>query len=183
MNKLLAVMVTLVFTSAAYIGYSAYRDLHYLNMDIDWSWYHFSPAGFGAQIARTHDTNQLLLRRVDISQKVAVFAHTTIDNKFEVVVIREQECQPNASQPAHLTEKNGPTHSIASVCSGDGKTQLYRQVWKKPPTFTLTVDNFELHTDIASWDTAMLIKDQFMQLNPHYFDKQNNGVRHEWARD
>lgn len=62
-------------------------------MEWGWHWAHFEPFSNGIQKARTHDTKQLLLRRVYLDDAIVVFVSTTLDNKFEIDVVQGENLQ------------------------------------------------------------------------------------------
>ncbi|SHO59007.1 hypothetical protein [Vibrio quintilis] len=181
MKSVLGVVITMVFFAGGWFVWQYEADLHYLSQQMAWEVNTSDPLNSRMQEARTHDTNQLVLRQVDRSNHLAVFVSTTMDNRFEVLFLVRQRCGGNHTYPAILDSGTG--ERILFQCDPDSGTLSFRRVWKKPASFHIIFNNQILHFKPAEWALSRLKKDQFMQLHARFYQRKQVANVYEWRRD
>ncbi|PMS98797.1 threonine transporter RhtB [Vibrio parahaemolyticus] len=152
-------------------------------MEWGWHWAHFEPFSNGIQKARTHDTKQFLLRRVYLGDAIVVFVSTTLDNKFEIDVVQEKTCKPNATTWASVSVNRQRMAHVPMVCDSVGQSYFYRYIGKHLDSLEFGVDESFITEDFAHWPIADIKVDQFKQQNAKFFEQRGEKVEHQWLRD
>ena len=171
------ILSTLWHHSSSQLNYSA------RNMEWSWSWMYYDPFSNGIQTARTNDTKQLIFRRVDESNNMAIYVDVTYTNTFEVIVINEQICQPKSTMPITIQLNNLPPEIAHFVCEDNGQAYLFRQITKKLSRLKIEAKNVTLSEDFANWPIEKLKKDQFVQQHSSFFKGKGEEDVYEWSRD
>ncbi|CAM3544363.1 hypothetical protein VA7868_03024 [Vibrio aerogenes CECT 7868] len=178
---ILSLLMAVVLFAGTFFVWQYEADLHYLNQQMAWKVTHFYPFNSQMQIARTHDTNQLVLRKVDRKNHMAVFVSTTINNRFDILFLIEQACTSGQAYPAIMNTPQ--SERVSFQCDPERGVLSFRRVWKKPVSFRMIVNHQIVNFQPSEWDFPLLKKDQFMQLHAGFYQRQNVANVYEWRRD
>jgi hypothetical protein len=185
--KKLFIVFSVMGLCAVYLWIDSSRHLAFLNSELTWRWQHYWQLDNDKQLARTQDTHQLIMRQVDLKHKLVVFVATTLDSKFDVVVMHENRCKPGESIKANLTIDQSETAAhdsqIELFCNESGNAAMYRQVWKKLPDIEIKSSEFSIDLNLSDWDIDELKKDEFLQRHPQFSKRVNADNHYPWARD
>jgi hypothetical protein len=185
--KKIVIVFSVIGLCAAYLWIDSSRHLTFLNSELTWRWQHYWQFDNDKQLARTQDTHQLIMRQVDLKHKRAVFVATTLDSKFDVVVMHEKPCKPGESIKASLTIEPSETvahdSQIELVCNESGNAAMYRQAWKKLPDIEIKFTGFSIDLNLSDWNIDELKKDEFLQRHPQFSKRVNADNNYPWARD
>ncbi|MFB1093516.1 threonine transporter RhtB [Vibrio diabolicus] len=152
-------------------------------MTWSWRWGYFEPFSNGIQQTRTQDTKQLLLRRVYMNDGIVVFVSTTMDNKFEVDVVKEQSCEPKTTTWASVSVNHQHMRHVPMVCDALGQSYFYRYIGKHLESIEVGVGDSFVTEAFSDWPLSELKSDQFKQKNAKFFQERGEKVEHQWLRD
>ncbi len=188
MRLLIQLILILLLFLAAIVGAVAWKALPQLqfeqrDMDWQWNWSYYHQFSNGIQQARTQDTKQLLLRRVYLEESLAIYVMTTLDNKFEIDVVKEESCKPDSSIWAMVSINNEPASHVPMVCDSSGETYFHRHVRPKLVSLEFGVEKAVINEDFKQWPIDDIKVDQFKQQHSSFFEKQGEKVEHQWLRD
>lgn len=184
-SRLIGLQLLLIAVLGGVVAWITLPQLAYAPRGIDWHWHwsYFQPFANGIQVTRTQDTKQLVLRRVYLNDALVVYLSTTIDNKFEIDVVKEGACEASAQQWVTAAVNNQSLSHIPMVCEKSGQSSIFRYVTPRPQTLEFGIDETFITEAFVDWPIKDIKVDQFQQQHPEFFKKQGAQVPHQWLRD
>ena len=168
---LLILLVVFITGVVGAIVWQTWPQVQFAQRDMTWSWHwgYFEPFSNGIQQTRTQDTKQLLLRRVYMNDGIVVFVSTTMDNKFEVDVVKEQSCEPKTTTWASVSVNHQRMRHVPMVCDALGQSYFYRYIGKHLESIEVGVGDSFVTEAFSDWPLSELKSDQFKQKNAKFF--------------
>ncbi|HHX8649275.1 threonine transporter RhtB [Vibrio antiquarius] len=182
---LLILLVVFITGVVGAIVWQTWPQVQFVQRGMTWSWHwgYFEPFSNGIQQTRTQDTKQLLLRRVYMNDGIVVFVSTTMDNKFEVDVVKEQSCEPKTTTWASVSVNHQRMRHVPMVCDALGQSYFYRYIGKHLESIEVGVGDSFVTEAFSDWPLSELKSDQFKQKNAKFFQERGEKVEHQWLRD
>ncbi|MCS0344627.1 threonine transporter RhtB [Vibrio diabolicus] len=182
---LLILLVVFITGVVGAIVWQTWPQVQFAQRSMTWSWHwgYFEPFSNGIQQTRTQDTKQLLLRRVYMNDGIVVFVSTTMDNKFEVDVVKEQSCEPKTTTWASVSVNHQRMRHVPMVCDALGQSYFYRYIGKHLESIEVGVGDSFVTEAFSDWPLSELKSDQFKQKNAKFFQERGEKVEHQWLRD
>ncbi|HHF3129922.1 threonine transporter RhtB [Vibrio diabolicus] len=182
---LLILLVVFITGVVGAIVWQTWPQVQFAQRGMAWSWHwgYFEPFSNGIQQTRTQDTKQLLLRRVYMNDGIVVFVSTTVDNKFEVDVVKEQSCEPKTTTWASVSVNHQRMRHVPMVCDALGQSYFYRYIGKYLESIEVGVGDSFVTEAFSDWPLSELKSDQFKQKNAKFFQERGEKVEHQWLRD
>ncbi|MFH4614014.1 threonine transporter RhtB [Vibrio diabolicus] len=182
---LLILLVVFITGVVGAIVWQTWPQVQFAQRGMTWSWHwgYFEPFSNGIQQTRTQDTKQLLLRRVYMNDGIVVFVSTTMDNKFEVDVVKEQSCEPKTTTWASVSVNHQRMRHVPMVCDALGQSYFYRYIGKHLESIEFGVGDSFVTEAFSDWPLSELKSDQFKQKNAKFFQERGEKVEHQWLRD
>lgn len=183
--KYLLLLFASFLVGVGYLGFQSYRALTFADQGLQWLWVDDQFVRLdntAMQSARENHTKQLIFRKVDLKHQLAIFLNTTNNANFLFTFVKEVPCDSDTPYQAKLTVNGKPSETVTFDCKTPS-IALYRIGKRKFEQLQLVNSDFEFNLNLNQWDITALKKDDYMQLNYHFFQNQSDETIYPWTRD
>lgn len=181
-----SLMLTIaIFSTLGVILWNTVPQLQFDSRELDWrwDWYYFEPFSNGIQATRTHDTKQLLQRRVYLEDSLAIYVSTTIDNQFELDIVYGKPCKIGAPKKLEILINDKKIDNSSVSCEKSLQSTIVRKVIPTLKTLSIKINGKYIKESFEYWPLSDLRSDQFKQRHSGFFNSFEGSENHRWLRD
>ncbi|WP_223159444.1 hypothetical protein [Vibrio sp. Y2-5] len=171
--------------SVGYLGYYSYQALTFGSEELNWMWVESPLLRYdttATQSTRTSDTKQLIYRKVDLKQQLAVSLNTTNNRYFMFTFIKSMHCDEQTKYSVSLYVNNQTPDKAQFTCLTPD-TAIFRIARPYFEQLILRGNDLKFELDINQWDFNSLKKDDYMQHNYKFFRQHSSEPIEQWSRD
>ena len=180
-----SLLVTIAFFSTlGVILWNTVPQLQFDSRDLDWrwDWYYFEPFSNGIQATRTHDTKQLLQRRVYLKESLAIYVSTTIHNQYELDIVYRKPCKIDYPEKLEIHVNEQVIDQSGMKCEKSQQSTIVRKVAPILKTLSININGKYINENFDHWPLSDLRSDQFKHIHSRFFNSFEKSENHQWLR-